>query len=139
MRPPVSVPLVLGAREVADVDADWGDVTCTRSGDGRAVLAAGHDDQVRACPPSSHPPYVKVLTRTDSVIMSSLAFLGLEDAASRSGSRAPARAHAQAFRVSGSAADPDPESGGYSSSDGNGCGNGGGSGVVSTHIPIHLS
>ena len=95
---------------------------------------------VRAPP----PPYVKVLTRTDSVIMSSLAFLGLEDAAARSGSRAPARAHAQALRVSGSAvADPDPESGGYSSSDGNGYGNGGGngggSGVMSTHIPIHLS
>ena len=120
-------------------------LTLTLTGVMLRVRAAGMDvlfsqpAMTIRCVRAPPPPYVKVLTRTDSVIMSSLAFLGLEDAASRSGSRAPARAHAQAFRVSGSAADPDPESGGYSSSDGNGCGNGGGSGVVSTHIPIHLS
>ena len=67
--------------------------------------------------------------------MSSLAFLGLEDAAAKAELKAtPARANA--LSAPGSA-DRDPEFAGYSSSDG--YANRSGGGVVSTHIPIHLS
>ena len=65
--------------------------------------------------------------------MSSLAFLGLEDAAAKAKLKA-APARANALSRSGSA-DRDPEFAGYSSSDGYE----NRSGVVSTHIPIHLS
>ncbi|PIL26973.1 hypothetical protein GSI_10111 [Ganoderma sinense ZZ0214-1] len=73
---------------------------------------------------------------TISVIMASLAFLGLEDASAK----AEAKAKAAPSRARGggevASADPDPDfdSGGYSSA-----GGGGGSALVTTHIPIHLS